>query len=222
MEVLKTGDVVQGYGISSAKRCKELKHPPIAMINGKCDARMGGVEQRGGALVFSDKPTTYNYWFVNNSSAICYCVVHCNELCRDGLVISDNFAGCEFHVLRNGRHNLLAFMHVMRQKGKAVGYKVNESGGWSFCYGIKSSGIHSHNLEAFVNAFPGKNPMASHGMNLAVTYITRQSDNVYCASHFVNLRSGRVERTHPGGESYADSKARIDAAMKKYFESQRK
>jgi hypothetical protein len=54
-------------------------------------------------------------------------------------VLSDNYGGCEWHVLSRNDHSAAAFLHVYRGGGVTAGY--NLAGGWTHRGTLQSSNV---------------------------------------------------------------------------------
>lgn len=103
----------------------------------------GFAEWKGDTLTFV-KPTgvIVNYWYVPAvPKKVSYCVVPSNLAGprKNVYIVSDQFGGCEYHVLKNEALSLLAFLHIYRGEGKTVQYK--KADGWEEVYQRRSASL---------------------------------------------------------------------------------
>ncbi|MEM9101380.1 MAG: hypothetical protein AAGB12_03585 [Pseudomonadota bacterium] len=93
-----------------------------------------------------------NYWYIPAQvDAISYCVIDPRNKNKKLYVVSDNFSGCDFHVLGHSSGKL-AFLHVYRNQGGAVSYTPKT--GWykkimKYSKGLINTFGHSGNILAF-------------------------------------------------------------------------
>ena len=159
-------------------------NPPVTKENSEHSAQRGNAIWLGKKLVISD--TGYiNYWYVPQApSKVSYCVVPCYGR-GDAYVISDQFGGCEWHVLQNDQFRLLAFLHVSRGHGETAKYQM--APGWRLIQERRSANVSSAGAYLGRVATGRSEVTEASGVNWAISCINRSGKEAAVSSAFVNV-----------------------------------
>jgi len=146
-------------------------HPPVTANNTEFRAKMGNAAWAGNTFTVSNIGVN-NYWFIPAIvDRVSYCVVSAAGS-GDAYVVSDQYGGCEYHVLYNATHNLLAFLHVYRGDGATTQYTL--APGWVL-QSVKRSAVIA----------------GAHGMtgsNWSVSLINRNVNPPVVQSKFIHVQ----------------------------------
>ena len=150
---------------------------PIA--GGTNNAFKGHANWAANVLQFANAPVD-NYWYLPQAGAndVNWCTL---PMIAAGqfYVVSDNFGGCELHVLHNALANQYAVMHVFRGGGAVAAYVL--SPGWALISTKRSQQI------ALIGGVPGT--------NWSVTFIDSTVAPVVVQTNFIRI-NGTLDVTH--------------------------
>ena len=164
-----------------APRC----HPPVTNNNAIFDARYSHAQGAPGKLVITAEGSM-NCWYVPQADPgkVSYCVVPMTGR-EDAYVISDNFGGCEWHVLKNADWKLWAFIHVHRGNGTTATYTM--APGWTLHDVRRSSNISSAGMYQGKLARGGAAGTTGDGSTWAFSSVKRTGGASEVASAILNV-----------------------------------
>lgn len=141
---------IENFLVSKGRKASS-EHPPISNVQCTCTGRGGYCWPMGKKLIVSDgrsENEKWTYWHVaQKPNGIAYVVINYHELQR-GIVVSDQFGGCEWHVIYNSRYPLVGFLHVYRGgKRPALRYRLKE--GWRRLERKESKWLSADNKKVF-------------------------------------------------------------------------
>jgi hypothetical protein len=153
------GLYINGLGITTATaRPEEGQIPSIFGLGVSCLSRLYNWTYDGGAgpgkpsMTISNTDPRNLLYVGNQEKGVAIGILE--NVQNEMHVISDNFSGCEFHVLGRKGGSAAAFLHVYKSGGLVIPY--GQHGDWELKATLESSGLIASNnyvhAYAYVNA----------------------------------------------------------------------
>jgi hypothetical protein len=165
-------------------------HSPVTGGNDEEDASAGHAEWLGQTLTFSGEGRRNYYFLPGAPNKVSFCVLLPDTFAIGGYIVSDDYAGCEYHIAINKATMELALMHVY--KGSSGLAKYSFQAGWELLRVLKSGDL--------VKKLPIKADNAGQldGSILSISYIPpcRLFKDFDIQSDFIAVtNAGRVTHT---------------------------
>mgnify|MGYP007080417367 CR=1 FL=1 len=164
-------------------------HSPVVGGTANDDAKAGHAEWIGNTLRFSGEGRQ-NYWYIPAAEdMVSFCVLIPDMLRNGGYVVSDSYAGCEYHEVVNNATMELGFLHVYRGVNGPVKYTLGP--GWTLMKKNFSMEL-SKRLPTKAN-----NPNQRDGSILSISYIhpCQIFKDFVAQSDFICMKDGMVTHT---------------------------
>lgn len=180
--------------------------PAVTSNNNIFEAKKGNGEWYGNTFTTSGEGYV-NYWYVPQAGDgnVSYCVVPRRGR-GNAYVRSDNFGGCEWHILENEQYDFLAFLHVHRGNGGNVA-QYTTGPGWKLIDWRQSSNVTKAGM--FLGSkmkTPGVNSSSADGLTWVFSTIDRTGAKPVIETAVLNLMAetagARVRIAMPGDAPY--------------------
>lgn len=179
-------------------------HPPVTNNNAQFEAKYSNARWVGNKLTITAEGLM-NCWYVPQAAPgkVSYCVVPMQGR-DDAYVISDNFGGCEWHILKNSAFKVWAFIHVHRGDGATATYDMAPN--WELHDVRRSANISKAGMYQGKLVRGGAVGTTGDGSTWAFSSITRTASNMSVESAILNVmpqENFRVRLANSGSAPYA-------------------